>query len=217
MPSAKATPNLGLNAWEGNETVRREDFYNDNQKVDKAVGDLKTAMENIDLVDSKVKVEDKNNKFTATTLDKVLDEIDDKIKDTSDKVDNIDMSANKVAYTDTHTLGATNVQQAVDKTIEKSNTDINNLKKAVKESRNKVSSTLEASKWQGNTYSFETEYPHAQYDIEIEIGENATKEQAYALADAWLKGSIGTQVITALDIVPTIDIPITIIVLKKWE
>lgn len=191
---------------------------NDNMdKIDKAVGDLKTAMENIDLVDSKVKVEDKNNKFTATTLDKVLDEIDDKIKDTSDKVDNIDMSANKVAYTDTHTLGATNVQQAVDKTIEKSNTDINNLKKAVKESRNKVSSTLEASKWQGNTYSFETEYPHAQYDIEIEIGENATKEQAYALADAWLKGSIGTQVITALDIVPTIDIPITIIVLKKWE
>lgn len=217
MPSAKTTPNLGLNAWEGNETVRREDFYNDNQKVDKAVGDLKTAMENIDLVDSKVKVTDLNNKFTATTLDKVLDEIDDKIIDTSNKVDNIDLAANKVKYTDTHTLGATNVQQAVDKTVEKVNTDITNLEKKIKESRNKVSSTLEASKWKGNTYSFETEYPHAQYDIEIEIGENATKEQAYALADAWLKGSIGTQVITALDIVPTIDIPITIIVLKKWE
>lgn len=217
MPSAKTTPNLGLNAWEGNETVRREDFYNDNQKVDKAVGDLKTAIENIDLADTNISITDGKNKFEGTTLDKVLDEIDDKIVDTNDKVDNIDLSANKVKYTDTHTLGATDVQQAVDKTIEKSNTDINNLKKAVKESRTVVSSTLTASKWQDNTYSFETEYPHAQYDIAIELGESATLEQAYAFADACLKGSIGTQVITALDIVPTIDIPITIEVLKKWE
>ena len=191
---------------------------NDNMdKVDKAVGDLKTALENIDLVDSKVKVTDINNKFNATTLDKVLDEIDDKIVDTSNKVDNIDLAANKVKYTDTHTLGATNVQQAVDKVIEKSNTDINNLKKAVKESRAVVSSTLTASKWQGNTYSFEDLYPANTYDIAIELGESATLEQAYAFADACLKGSIGTQVITALDIVPKIDIPITIEVLKKWE
>ena len=191
---------------------------NDNMdKVDKAVGDLKTALENIDLVDSKVKVTDINNKFNATTLDKVLDEIDDKIVDTSNKVDNIDLAANKVKYTDTHTLGATNVQQAVDKVIEKSNTDINNLKKAVKESRTVVSSTLTANKWQGKTYSFEDLYPANTYDIAIELGESATKEQAYAFADACLKGSIGTQVITALDIVPTIDIPITIEVLKKWE
>ncbi len=113
MPSAKTTPNLGLNAWGGNETVRREDFYNDNQKIDKAVGDLKTAMENIDLVDSKVKVTDTNNKFNATTLDKVLDEIDDKIIDTSDKVDNIDLSADKIKYNDANTnLGATDVQAA---------------------------------------------------------------------------------------------------------
>lgn len=113
MPSAKTTPNLGLNAWEGNETVRREDFYNDNQKIDKAVGDLKAAMENIDLVDSKVKVTDTNNKFNSITLDKVLDEIDDKIVDTSNKVDNIDLSADKIKYNDANTnLGATDVQAA---------------------------------------------------------------------------------------------------------
>ncbi len=70
-------------------------------------------MENI--VDSKVKVTDLNNKFTATTLDKVLDEIDDKIVDTSNKVDNIDLAANKVKYTDTTTqIEATNVQQALE-------------------------------------------------------------------------------------------------------
>lgn len=207
MPSSKKTPNIGLNDWTGNEYVKRQDFCDDNNKIDTEIGKLKESIKNIDLVDSKVQVEDKNNKFTATTLDKVLDEIDDKIVDTSNKVDNIDMSANKVAYTDTHTLGATNVQQAVDKTVEKV--------KKLEEARTVVSSTLTASKWQGNTYSFETEYPHAQYDIAIELGESATLEQAYAFADACLKGSIGTQVITALDIVPKIDIPITIEVLKK--
>lgn len=217
MAKETFTTNLNLVKPDIDDSYDIEKSNSNMDKIDKAVGDLKTAMENIDLVDSKVKVTDTNNKFTATTLDKVLDEIDDKIVDTSNKVDNIDMSANKVAYTDTHTLGATNVQQAVDKTIEKSNTDINNLKKAVKESRAVVSSTLTASKWQGNTYSFETEYPHAQYDIAIELGESATLEQAYAFADACLKGSVGTQVITALDIVPKIDIPITIEVLKKWE
>lgn len=137
------------------------------------------------------------------------------------KFDDISTDAAGTSFDDTKAkLGADNVQVAIEKTVEKvntTNTNLNDLENKIKESRNKVSSTLEASKWQGNTYSFETEYPHAQYDIEIEIGENATKEQAYALADAWLKGSIGTQVITALDIVPTIDIPITIIVLKKWE
>lgn len=191
---------------------------NDNMdKVDKAVGDLKTAMENIDLVDSKVKVTDTNNKFTGTTLDKVLDEIDNKIVDTSNKVDNLDLAASKVAYIDTHTLGATDVQQAVDKTVEKVNTDITNLGNKIKENRTVVSSTLTASKWQGNTYSFEDLYPANTYDIAIELGESATLEQAYAFADACLKGSVGTQTITALDIVPTIDIPITIEVLKKWE
>ena len=139
------------------------------------------------------------------------------INEVKDGLGNVSSDATGTSYTDTHTLGATNVQQAVDKTIEKSNTDINNLKKAVKESRAVVSSTLTASKWQGKTYSFEDLYPASTYDIAIELGESATLEQAYAFADACLKGSIGTQVITALDIVPTIDIPITIEVLKKWE
>lgn len=220
MPSAKKTPNIQLNQWVGEEYVKRQDFVDDNLKIDEEIGNLKESIKNIDLVDSKVKVTDTNNKFTGTTLDKVLEEIDDKIVDTSDKVDNIDLAANKVKYTDTHTLGATDVQQAVDKVVEKvntTNTNLDNLKKKVKENRTVVSSTLTASKWQDNTYSFETEYPHAQYDIAIELGESATLEQAYAFADACLKGSIGTQVITALDIVPTIDIPITIEVLKKWE
>ena len=96
MPSAKTTPNLGLNAWEGNETVRREDFYNDNQKVDKAVGDLKTAIENIDLADTNISVTDKNNKFEGTTLDKVLDELDDKSNTNSTDNSNLEKRVKKL-------------------------------------------------------------------------------------------------------------------------
>lgn len=143
------------------------------------------------------------------------------INEVKDGLGNVSSDATDTSYTDTTTqLGATNVQQAIEKIVEKvntTNTNLNDLENKIKENRTVVSSTLTASKWQGNTYSFETEYPHAQYDIAIELGENATLEQAYAFADACLKGSIGTQVITALDIVPTIDIPITIEVLKKWE
>ena len=183
---------------------------NDNMdKIDKAVGDLKTAMENIDLVDSKVQVEDKNNKFTGTTLDKVLDEIDDKIVDTNDKVDNIDMSANKVAYTDTHKLGATNVQQAVDKTVEK-------VKKLESERPRPVEETILASGWSGNKYSLEAKYPFAQYDIYIiDFADTVTKEQIYAWGDGMIRGSMTENVLTALDIVPTVDVPVKLELVKK--
>ena len=67
----------------------------------KTIGDIK-------LIDEKVQITDKNNKFTGTTLDKVLDEIDD-------KVSNISLVADKVSYKDTTTqIGAINVQQALE-------------------------------------------------------------------------------------------------------
>lgn len=87
MPSSKKTPNIQLNDWTGNEYVKRQDFCDDNNKIDTEIGNLKESIKNIDLVDSKVKVTDLNNKFTGTTLDKVLDEIDDKIKETRNKID----------------------------------------------------------------------------------------------------------------------------------
>lgn len=209
MPSAKTTPNLGLNAWEGNETVRREDFYNDNQKVDKAVGDLKTAIENIDLADTNISITDGKNKFEGTTLDKVLDEIDDKIVDTSNKVDNIDLAANKVKYTDTHTLGATNVQQAVDKTVEK-------VKKLEDERPSQVELTIERAKWSGNKYSLEDKYPFNQYDVYIlDYGATATEQEMFAWGDAMIKGSMTENVLTAIGTKPTIDVHIVVELIKK--
>lgn len=40
MPSVQKTPNLGLNKWQGNEYAKRADFVDDNEKIDKAVGNL---------------------------------------------------------------------------------------------------------------------------------------------------------------------------------
>ena len=209
MPSAKKTPNIQLNDWTGNEYVKRQDFCDDNNKIDTEIGNLKKSMENIDLVDSKVKVTDTNNKFTATTLDKVLDEIDDKIVDTSNKVDNIDLVANKVAYTDTHTLGATDVQMAVDKTVEK-------VKKLENERPRPVEEIILASGWSGNKYSLEAKYPFAQYDIYIiDFADTVTKEQIYAWSDGMIRGSMTENVLTALDIVPKIDVPIKLELVKK--
>ena len=209
MPSAKKTPNIQLNQWVGEEYVKRQDFVDDNLKIDTEIGELKESIKNIDLVDSKVKVEDKNNKFEGTTLDKVLDEIDDKIVDTSNKVDNIDLAANKVKYTDTHTIGATNVQQAVDKTVEK-------VKKLESERPQPVEETILASGWSGNKYSLEAKYPFAQYDIYIiDFADTVTKEQIYAWSDGMIRGSMTENVLTALDIVPTIDVPVKLELVKK--
>lgn len=37
MPSENKTPNYGLNQWQGNEYVKREDFVDDNAKIDAAL------------------------------------------------------------------------------------------------------------------------------------------------------------------------------------
>ncbi len=113
MAKETLTTNLNLVKPDIDDSYDIEKSNSNMDKIDTEIGNLKKSMENI--VDSKVKVTDLNNKFTATTLDKVLDEIDDKIVDTSNKVDNIDLAANKVKYTDTTTqIEATNVQQALE-------------------------------------------------------------------------------------------------------
>ena len=207
MAKETLTTNLKLVKPDIDDSYDIEKSNSNMDKIDTEIGNLKKSMENI--VDSKVKVTDTNNKFTATTLDKVLDEIDDKIVDTSNKVDNIDLVANKVAYTDTHTLGATDVQMAVDKTVEK-------VKKLESERPQPVEETILASGWSGNKYSLEAKYPFAQYDIYIiDFADTVTKEQIYAWGDGMIRGSMTENVLTALDIVPTIDVPVKLELVKK--
>ena len=80
-----------------------------------------------------------------------------------------------------------------------------------------TTTTLLASNWDSSakTYSFETDYPNASYDIEIEInGDSCTDEQL----EAWIAAkplASSTNKINAKGDVPAIDIPIILMVTPK--
>lgn len=78
-----------------------------------------------------------------------------------------------------------------------------------------VSSTMLASSWVDNTYSFESTYPHVDFDISIEVAPTATVEQFEAFGEAMVCGSATSNVATALNGAPTVDIPILIKVVGK--
>lgn len=77
--------------------------------------------------------------------------------------------------------------------------------------------TLLASSWDhtSKTYSFETDYPNATYDLEIALDSTATTAQAEAFNGAQIVGSATANVVKAYGIVPTVDIPIILRVVNK--
>ena len=90
------------------------------------------------------------------------------------------------------------------------------VKKLESERPQPVEETILASGWSGNKYSLEAKYPFAQYDIHIiDFADTVTKEQIYAWGDGMIRGSMTENVLTALDIVPTIDVPVKLELVKK--
>lgn len=80
-----------------------------------------------------------------------------------------------------------------------------------------TATTLLASSWDSTakTYSFESTYPNASYDIEVALDSTATSEQAEAFNGAQIVGSATSNIIKAYGDVPTIDIPIILKGVKK--
>ena len=78
-----------------------------------------------------------------------------------------------------------------------------------------TTATLLASGWSNGTYSFETDYPKATYDLEIALDSTATTAQAEAFNGAQIVGSATSNIIKAYGIVPTVDIPIVLKVVRK--
>ena len=77
--------------------------------------------------------------------------------------------------------------------------------------------TLLASNWDSTakTYSFEADYPSSSYDIEVSLdGDNATNEQINAWIVAKMLSSSSNKII-AKGTIPTIDIPIILVVKPK--
>ena len=117
---ATKTSTIGLNQYVGSDYVKMADFNADNLAIDNAIKEDRAKMDAIEksvngmeLVDSKIRITDAQSHFTGETLDKVLDEL-------KTDMDSIETTATGTSYTDTTTqIGATNVQQAIEKIVEK--------------------------------------------------------------------------------------------------
>lgn len=89
---------------------------------------------------------------------------------------------------------------------------------AKKENKSTVSViTLSAAAWDesAKTYSLESQYPHANYNLEIALNGTATAEQAEAFNGAQIVGNAASNVIKAYGDVPTVDIPVILKVVAK--
>lgn len=76
--------------------------------------------------------------------------------------------------------------------------------------------TIASTGWSGNTYSFESVFPSAQYDITVAPANTLTTEQVQAWGAAIMTGNVGQNIITALGTVPTMDLPCMVEARKKY-
>ena len=70
--------------------------------------------------------------------------------------------------------------------------------------------TILTSGWSSGVYSFESAFPSATYDIEIELDSTATESQVEAWSSAKPTAVFGTNTMKALGDVPTVDIPVIV-------
>ena len=75
--------------------------------------------------------------------------------------------------------------------------------------------TILTSGWSGGVYSFESAFPSATYDIEIELDSTATESQVEAWSSAKPTAVFGTNTMKALGDVPTVDIPVIVKAVMK--
>lgn len=70
--------------------------------------------------------------------------------------------------------------------------------------------TILTSGWSSGVYSFESDFPNATCDIEIELDSTATESQVEAWSSAKVTAVFGTNTMKALGDVPTVDIPVIV-------
>ena len=70
--------------------------------------------------------------------------------------------------------------------------------------------TILTSGWSSGVYSFESAFPSATYDIEIELDSTATESQVEAWSSAKVTSVFNTNTMKALGDVPSVDIPVIV-------
>lgn len=80
MPSEIKTPNIGLNQWQGNEYVKRQDFVDDNNKIDNEIGKIKKQMESISTDASSITYDNTTSELESDNVQDAIDEVNEKSK-----------------------------------------------------------------------------------------------------------------------------------------
>ena len=96
--------------------------------------------------------------------------------------------------------------------------DVQNSLNAVADKSNKPTFsqyTILTSGWSSGVYSFESAFPNATYDIEIELDSTATESQVEAWSGAKVTSVFNTNTMKALGDVPTVDIPVIVKAVMK--
>lgn len=91
--------------------------------------------------------------------------------------------------------------------------DVQNSLNAIADKSNKPTFsqyTILTSGWASGVYSFESDFPNATCDIEIELDSTATESQVEAWSSAKVTAVFGTNTMKALGDVPTVDIPVIV-------
>lgn len=177
-------------------------------------------------------VEDLNNRYTKPEVDSIVNGTVKKIVLNGKELEEDDDGTVNIWFTaeggDMETYatkayveeGLITLEGTVNETFEAINETFEAVNENMNVLRNDVVGTvvtkmLAVDNWQEGVYSFEEEYPSANYDVSLELSSECTTEQIYAFGDALIVGNIETNSCIAKGTVPTIDIPVVLKVVKK--
>ncbi len=142
--------------------------------------------------------------------------------DEKTKLAGIEANANKYVHPSSHSANMITQDSThrfvtdAEKNVWSSKSDFSGEYKDLTNKPTVSTATLLASDWYSTClYSFEIDYPSSNYDIEIALDSTATSEQAEAFNGAQIVGSATSNIMKAYGIVPTVDIPIVLKVVRK--
>lgn len=95
MPSENKTDNLDLNQWQGNEYVKRQDFVDDNKKIDEAYEKLKKEIESKATDAEGTSYNNTTSKLESTNVQGAIDEVNAKTDENKTSISNHYTAINK--------------------------------------------------------------------------------------------------------------------------
>ena len=187
--------------------------YNLNKPLANENIDISVLNDNMDIIDEELA---KKSTFSGS-----YDDLTNKptIPDVSGKAEESDLTAH-TGNTDIHVTASQKTAWSGKYSKPSAGIPKNDLASEVQASLNAVADksnkptfsqyTILTSGWSSGVYSFESAFPSATYDIEIELDSIATESQVEAWSSAKVTAVFGTNTMKALGDVPTVDIPVIV-------